>query len=322
MPAEYEDGFSVREAMWHGLGTVLPDYMSRDASFAVSGQAWTVEQVPMFSGYHTDGQLDEVFGYFAARRSDTAGLLAVHKNSYEVLQNTEGWDLADAFADQDATIKYETAGCLQDGRTCFLLLSDETFSIAGDKSKTKSYLLVSWSHDGSAAMTARSTKVRVVCKNTLDFALAGSKAEYTFKHTRNVRDRIKDAKQALTGRRESTELYRRTAEALAKERVYKPGLSKFFDAFTGPVTTSVTVSDLQAKANSKARGDLVRILRGPTVDGSFERGFTGYDVLQAGVEYLDWGRKAKSQETRFTRTFLKDDDRKVALPNLVWSVVA
>ena len=44
MPAEFENGFFVRKPAWHGLGTVLPDYVEREEAFRLSGQDWTVER--------------------------------------------------------------------------------------------------------------------------------------------------------------------------------------------------------------------------------------------------------------------------------------
>src|SRR6187200_621584 len=108
VPAEFENGFFVRKPAWHGLGTVLPDYVEREEAFRLSGQDWTVEKWEVLARKDANSPRIDVPGSFAAVRGDTHAVLCLHKDSYEVLQNTEGWDLAEAVADQDARVLFET----------------------------------------------------------------------------------------------------------------------------------------------------------------------------------------------------------------------
>lgn len=306
MPAYFEDGFSVRQPMWHGLGTVLSDYPNRDVAFGASGQAWTVEETPMFIAHPTDpyGQPRRVEGYFAATRSDDHRLLAVHQNSYEVLQNSEGWDLAEAIVDQDQALRYETAVSLKGGKVNCVLVRDESFTIPGDDSTTIPYLLVSWAHDGSAAMVATATNIRVVCWNTLNLALKSGQTRFSFRHTRNVRDRIEAAKAAVSGMRTNTQLYQELAASLAKQPVTMDEVAavraEFIPApeFWG----SMQGYRIAQERTSQNRLRFSRLLQSPSVPDELR--YTRYGLLQAGVEYLDWSRKAKSQETRFGRAML------------------
>ena len=66
---------------------------------------------------------------------------------------------------------------------------------------TENYLLVSSSHDGSHPIQASVTPVRVVCNNTLTFAIGhgGRKAKQSFRirHTQTTEGRVAEAREAL-----------------------------------------------------------------------------------------------------------------------------
>lgn len=317
MPAYFDDGFSVREPMWHGLGTVLEDYPDRETAFPASGQDWSVKSAPIYAtGIST--WPTPIDGHFAAFRSDTGQVLAVHQDSYEVLQNSEGWDLAEAIVDQDSALRFETAGVLKGGKVCWVMLRDEPFQVSGDDSKTLPFMLVSWAHDGSAAMVATATNIRVVCWNTLSFALEGGQQQLKFRHTRNVRDRIEDAKAAVSGMRENTRLYRNLAESLAATKVDSYDIREFQQKLL-PIPFDAKPAVMNRVMDN--RNKLVSILTSPTVVNSNSGEYTAYDLLQAGVEYLDYAKAARSDETRFNRVFLTSDDPKQALLTTVRDLV-
>jgi phage/plasmid-like protein (TIGR03299 family) len=306
MPAYFDDGFSVRQPMWHGLGAVLPDYPSREEAFRLSGQDWSVQQAPLYvQSRVTFGNTVEVPGHFAARRSDTGAVLAVHQDSYEVLQNSEGWDLAEAIVDQDQAIRYETAVTLKGGRVCSVLLRDESFTVPGDNSATVPYLLVSWAHDGSAAMVATATNIRVVCWNTLSFALEGGHRRFSFKHTKNVRSRIDAAKATVSGMRQNTQLYRDLASKLAATPVTVDDTIDFMRMLYPDPEFKGSLEGFRRSVAvvAKQRQQTLAFLQGGvTVPENQMR--TAYGLLQAGVEYIDWSTRSKTAETRFSRTML------------------
>ena len=58
--------------------------------------------------------------------------------------------------------------------------------VIGNDDIVDRFLLLSNSHDGKGAVTIRFTPIRVVCQNTLNFAMKGGSAAISVRHTRNI----------------------------------------------------------------------------------------------------------------------------------------
>jgi phage/plasmid-like protein (TIGR03299 family) len=67
----------------------------------------------------------------------------------------------------------------------------------GANDETKLYLIVWTSHDGSVAVQAAITPVRVVCQNTLNLAMKNAKQSFKIRHTQSVEGRIQVARETL-----------------------------------------------------------------------------------------------------------------------------
>src|SRR5439155_182875 len=86
---------------------------------------------------------------------------------------------------------------------CALTLKlDEPIVLPGDDSPTLPFGCLSWYHDGGGSLRVRSGSIRQVCANTVSASEAeGAKhgTDFTFRHTKNVKERIADAKDAVKG---------------------------------------------------------------------------------------------------------------------------
>jgi phage/plasmid-like protein (TIGR03299 family) len=215
--------FSVRQMPWHQEGIILGDYPGTWAEARVlAGLDW--EPVPAdihLARWHTglNPVYEPVEGWKAICRSDTGTVLSVNKDSYTVIGHGEMGEIVEAVLAQPG-VKWETAGVLDQGRAVWCLaLLDEPVELPGDVSPTLPYLAITNRHDGTAACALRATAVRIVCANTFRAAeLEGERtgATFSFIHKSNWRDRIEEARQAVTGAR--TEMRRYTelaAELLA-----------------------------------------------------------------------------------------------------------
>ena len=190
--------YSFREPAWHGLGTVVTEEHTTSEVMDIAHLSnWNVrlEDVELPTGYTSSKS-----NYLVVRdhpEDSHPDVLAVVGERYQTLQNEELFAFADNLLDG---ARWETAGSLKNGRVVFgsLALERETvLDPSGVADVVKSYLLVNTSHDGSLAVRASVTPVRVVCANTLDLALKGVKQSFKMRHTSTLEGRILVAREAL-----------------------------------------------------------------------------------------------------------------------------
>ena len=188
---------SLRQPAWHGLGTVLDHEVTTSEMLEVAHLAgWDVrlEDVDLPGRAHRN--------YFATVRTNPfdgeADVLGIVGERYQVLQNEELFAFGDAMLDGG---RWETAGSIKNGTVVFGSLALERDMAIGGGDKVNSYLLVHTSHDGSLAIQASVTPVRVVCQNTLNMAVGrnGRKAKQSFRirHTQTVQGKVQAAREAL-----------------------------------------------------------------------------------------------------------------------------
>lgn len=331
----FDTGFTVRTPAWHRLATVIDDYPgSWDEARKLAGLDWEPITVPTyeFHGIDATGQAahapgDGVVGdYFedAERRrivrSDTGDTLAIANDSYELVTHAEMGDVVEAILEQP-NIRYETAGSLEGGKAVWALaLLDEPVQLAGDISLTLPYLAIQNRHDGGSAFRVSSTSVRIVCANT--FRLSEIESEragtsFAFKHTRNWRNRIDDARAVITGVRRDFAAYCEEAERLLGIRVTPAQRELFVREFV-PAPPEGLVSD-RVMTNVEAARDAIRhILASPTTEPVAH---TAFGLVQAAGEYADHVRRARSWETRLGRQMLEADPVKAKAAKLVREIV-
>ena len=125
-----------------------------------------------------------------------AALSAVVGDRYRVFQNEDLFAFGDQLLDGGAA--WESAGSIKQGRQVFGALRidrDVVLDPQGISDTTETFLLVTTSHDGSAAIQALITPVRVVCQNTLNMALSGAQQTFKVRHTADTAGRVQAARQ-------------------------------------------------------------------------------------------------------------------------------
>jgi phage/plasmid-like protein (TIGR03299 family) len=126
-------------------------------------------------------------------------VLSVVGSRYKVIQNEDLFAFADNVLDNDAA-KWESAGAIKKGKVVFGSLDVPRTMVLdpqGANDQTKLYLIVWTSHDGSVAVQAAITPVRVVCQNTLNLAMRTAKQSFKIRHTQTADGRIAAAREAL-----------------------------------------------------------------------------------------------------------------------------
>jgi phage/plasmid-like protein (TIGR03299 family) len=177
MAHEIGEMFWYGAVPWHGLGRQARQPLTLDEALAQGGLNWNVGLVPIATA---DGAASPAAHRRAVVRSDRepghpARVVGVVHPGFRPLQNREGGELFDRLFHPGAR-KYHTGGYLRNGEVVWLLARlPEDIRVGGDD-VVETYLLYSNSHDGSQPIDIRLTTVRVVCRNTLSFALNGHSA--------------------------------------------------------------------------------------------------------------------------------------------------
>jgi phage/plasmid-like protein (TIGR03299 family) len=195
--------FALRgEPAWHNLANKVfgDDEHVTTAEMLKSAflSDWNVrlEEVPLPEGYRTT---KDSFMVVRTNPFDNGNdVLSVVGERYHTYQNEQLFQFGDNLLDGGGA--WESAGSIRDGRTVFgsLKLDREmTLDASGRADVTKTYLLVTTSHDGSSAIQAMTTPVRVVCQNTLNMALGSAKQSFKVRHTATAEGRVDQAKVAL-----------------------------------------------------------------------------------------------------------------------------
>ncbi|NDB58655.1 DUF945 domain-containing protein [bacterium] len=127
-------------------------------------------------------------------------VLSVVGSRYKVVQNEELFSFADNIHDGNPDVRWESAGSLKKGKVVFGSLDIPRSMVLdpqGANDTTKLYLIVWTSHDGSVAVQAAITPVRVVCQNTLNLAMKSAKQSFKIRHTQTADGRIQIARETL-----------------------------------------------------------------------------------------------------------------------------
>lgn len=291
---ESDNMFSVREVPWHGLGRVVQDAPTARDAVTLAGLDWTVDSMPLFASNGDD--VVDVTGFKAAVRSDNKAVLGVVGDGYVTVQNRDAFDFCDVLAG-GGDVTYETAGSLDGGRRVWMLarLTDRYIQpVAGDV--TVPYLLLSNAHDGSGALRAMLTTVRVVCNNTLTLAFKSGAVQgldVKIRHSGNVEAKVRAARsvfaEAVRGVDEYAQLTTMLAQARMTDEAWDKLLNDLFPIADDAVRTGRTqgmrdrVRDL---AESGAGADI------PGVRG------TAWGALNAVTEFVTHERGTRSENGR------------------------
>lgn len=189
MAANVETMFYTREKPWHGLGTMVMEAPDSKTALNLAGLNWSVIQKELTT---KDGI--PVSGFKANLRDKDNQVLGVVTDRYKVVQNEEAFAFTDELLGEG--VRYETAGSLQNGRRTWILAKlPQRYIISGDE--ITPYLVFMNSHDGTGAIKAAMTPIRVVCQNTLNLALSTAKRSWSTNHVGDIKGKLEDARSTL-----------------------------------------------------------------------------------------------------------------------------
>ena len=189
MAANVETMFYTRQKPWHGLGTMVQEAPTSKDALILAGLDWQVIQKPIIT---EDGI--PISGFKANLRETDNRVLGVVTDRYRTIQNHDAFAFTDSLLGEGVT--YETAGSLQNGRRVWVLAKlPQRYIISGDE--IIPYLVFMNAHDGTGAIKAAMTPIRVVCMNTLNLALSTAKRSWSTNHVGDIRGKLEDARYTL-----------------------------------------------------------------------------------------------------------------------------
>jgi len=293
---------SYRQPAWHGLGTVFEEEVSTSKMLELANlQDWNVrlEEIYTPANYSSDRKYNYVArtNPFNSTQTDILGVVG---ERYRILQNEDLFDFGDALLDGGG--RWETAGSIKGGRQVFgsLALERETvLDPSGVEDKINSYLLVNTSHDGSIAIQASVTPVRVVCANTLNLALGSGvgrnrtvKQSYKIRHTQTASGKIQAAREALGLANAYMDEFDLVAKAMIETQITQ-------DKFMEIVLKAYPRPEEDKKGAVSKWNTKVELIE-DIYTGEFNHTIAGtaWGALNAMTERLDWyrsGRKGNNE---------------------------
>src|SRR5574344_1706041 len=224
MSENVESMFYVeRETPWHGLGTSVENAPDSQDAIKMAGLDWNVESRRIFMD---DGR--EVEGFRANVRTNDESILGIVTDRYQIVQNEDAFAFTDELLGHG--VKYETAGSLQGGRRTWMLARmPENIIIAEDE--VTPYFVLMNSHDGSVAIKAAMTPIRVVCQNTLNLALNTAKRTWATKHVGDMQDKLEIARETLMFANTYMNNLKQSVENLSKIKLTDNKVKEYVNEF-------------------------------------------------------------------------------------------
>jgi phage/plasmid-like protein (TIGR03299 family) len=287
---------SFREPAWHGLGTVFTEEKNTAEMLAAANlNNWNVrlEELQIPSTLTSDKSYQYVVRTNPTNNTQT-DVLGIVGERYVPVQNEELFAFGDNILDGGG--RWETAGSIRGGRVVFgsLALERETvLDPTGVADKVKTYLLINTSHDGSIAIQASITPVRVVCANTLNLALGSKrgknaiKQSFKIRHTQTAEGKIAIARETLGLANKYMDAFDVMAHAMIQKEITA-------GQFNDIILAAYPKPEKDSKGAVKKWENKVDIIN-DIYTGQFNGMISGtaWGAFNALTERLDWYRSAR-----------------------------
>jgi phage/plasmid-like protein (TIGR03299 family) len=199
-----------KERAWHGLGQVFDGPMTVKEALELSHADYTVQLQPVVAlspdilkAMETGEKIDPdlllslvVKNRKATMRMDKEIALGVVSDAYGVVQNADAFKFIDTLCSGELgdshTPIIETAGVLGQGERVFITAKFPEDIILDNKTddRVEMYVVFTTSHDGTGAVNCLVTPTRVVCNNTLNFAMTHNVGKMSLRHSSGIMNRL------------------------------------------------------------------------------------------------------------------------------------
>lgn len=189
---------------WHGLGFKVSNDLTPKQMLKAAKLDWSVSLQPL-SYKNAAGKTIAIPNKKALVRSSDDAMLSVVGAGWKPVQNEEAMDFFSKFVSA-GHMTMETAGSLWGGRYVWGLAkvgANFTLGKGAKADKVEGYLLLSSPHVHGRSMVIQFTPIRVVCWNTLNFALGdklrGNASAFRLIHTRDFDAKVREEAEVALG---------------------------------------------------------------------------------------------------------------------------
>ena len=235
MSHEFTDGVMMQgEKAWHNLGQVVDGTLPAREAFTRANALFTVEKAPLIFRNPVTGLESASEHRCATYRTDTGDQLGTVSLGYEVIQNEELCKFAEMLRDD---CEMETVVVLKGGAKIAFsakILGTDAEVVKGDviHRRLNGYL----SHDGTTSFGGMFSNIRVVCSNTLGWAMQDANKhgkQFKISHTKLGVSQIDSTLRSIDIARQTfnqeVEDYKRMAETQMDFDSYRTWLTDLYN---------------------------------------------------------------------------------------------
>jgi phage/plasmid-like protein (TIGR03299 family) len=295
------------EVPWHGLGVKVNDDLTVDEMIEAAGLNWTVSKQPTF---YRIGDEEISTGKFALIRDTDKKFLSNVSDGWEPCQNRDAFSIFEEFVERNE-LEMHTAGSLKDGQVTWgLAKMKDQFALFNDD-VTEQYLLLVNPHVFGQGIHVRSTPIRVVCNNTLSFAL-GKASEVTATQNHRAAFDAERMKEAIGLTRKKLQQYETMASFLASKRYNEEKFKEYLNVVF-PNFSKKEEKQKELSRNAKRAFEIVETQPG----AEFGKG-TWWQAFNS-VTYLTDHELGRNADTRLQSAWLgiNKDRKNMALEKAV-----
>lgn len=212
------------ELPWHGLGTEVSNDLSPQQMMEKAGVDWKVHEVESFVEFN--GEMLKTGQKSLIRETDGKILTNVGKD-WHPCQNETAFEFFNEYV-LAGDMEMHTAGSLREGQYVWALAKvKESFDLFGGD-QVDSYMLFSNPHVYGKSIDVRFTPIRVVCNNTLTFAL-DTKSQRAVKVGHRAEFQPDLVKEQLGIAHEKFAKYKEMAQFLGSKRFSVESLLQYYN---------------------------------------------------------------------------------------------
>ena len=282
MPAQItrDDGVATVGSAWHGLSVEVENAMTSEEAIRNANLDWHVGTREIY--VHENGSQKLLEKWNSVYRADTGEDFAVMGKGYTPVQNTDMFKMFDSIVGSGEAV-YHTVGSLFGGRKVWILAKFNGEVKLDDGDILNKYVLLSNTHDGSGALTAGFTPIRVVCWNTLSAALKGDGKKMYLRHTEGITSRAIDVREYLGlnnlyYERMMDECNSLIQKPLTKEQMVELALR----VYRNDLSEDLKFSDINGASRASIQQTVSMFSSGTGTNGE-----NAYDAFNAFTEFID-----------------------------------